>query len=141
MAFLSCWRGIVAGPLLVAGVLGCTANAVNTATLYKPVRGVIELAVVVPSGEAVERVQFQLNDEVVAEDTNGADGFSAEIDTSGLPPDVLAKLAAVGVRTDGTVVVLRENFILIDPRVVAVASVTPAASGTVTPNGTASGTR
>lgn len=93
---------------------GCTANVTNTANVFTPVRGVIEVSVTVPEGERLTKVQFQLNNQVVAEDANGSDGYSADIDTSGLAAGVLAKISAVGVRTNGTVVVLRENLVLVE---------------------------
>lgn len=105
---------------LAAGLValtGCVGKAVNQATIYQPVSGVIEMDVKVPAGETVSKVQFQVNDKVVGEDdgSSGAPTFSAEVDTSTLPADTLAKLAAVGVRPDGSTVVLRENYILVEP--------------------------
>jgi hypothetical protein len=101
--------------LLAATLLsGCVGAAVNQATIYRPVTGVIAMEVKVPSGESVDKVQFQVNDKVVGEDEDGADGFSAEVDTTSLPVDTLAKLAAVGVRPNGSTVVLRENYILVE---------------------------
>lgn len=95
-------------------LVGCTASVANTANVFIPVRGVIEVIVTVPDGERLAKVQFQLNNEVVAEDEDGSDGYSADIDTSGLEAGVLAKISAVGVRTNGTVVVLRENLVLVE---------------------------
>lgn len=94
-------------------MVGCTANMTNTADVFTAVRGVIEVNVSVPESEGVTRVQFQLNNEVVAEDENGQDGYTADIDTSGLESGTLAKISAVGVRADGSVIVLRENLILV----------------------------
>lgn len=100
---------------LLAALLstGCTARAVNSAVVFKPVSGVVQMEIKVPPGESVTRVQFQVNDKVVNEDDDPTDGYKAEIDTANLEPDVLAKVAAVGVRADGSTVVLRENFILV----------------------------
>ena len=92
---------------------GCTARAVNSAQVFRPVTGVVQMEIKVPPGESVARVQFQVNDKVVNEDEDPSDGYKAEIDTADLEPDVLAKVAAVGVRADGSTVVLRENFILV----------------------------
>ncbi|MDB5097022.1 MAG: hypothetical protein JWM80_1443 [Cyanobacteria bacterium RYN_339] len=102
--------------ILAAAALltGCVGAAVNQATVYRPVTGVIQMEVKIPSGESVDKVQFQVNDKVVGEDTDGADGFAAEVDTAALPVDTLAKLAAVGVRPNGSTVVLRENYILVE---------------------------
>ncbi|MEB3221819.1 MAG: hypothetical protein VKS61_07035 [Candidatus Sericytochromatia bacterium] len=100
--------------VVVAGALGgCTARVINAATLFKPLAGTLALVVTPPPNEAFVRVQFQLNDQVVGEDTDPADGYSADIDTTGLEPETLAKIAAVGVRADGTTRVLRENLILV----------------------------
>jgi hypothetical protein len=99
---------------LVAVLPGCVGAAVNQATIYRPVTGTIEMEVKIPSGESVQKVQFQVNDKIVGEDEDGTDGFSAEVDTSTLPVDTLAKLAAVGVRPNGSNVVLRENYILVE---------------------------
>jgi hypothetical protein len=112
MAFLRCFLAATLGLVM----LGCTANVTNTANVFTPVRGLIEVSVTIPDDERVTKVQFQLNNQVVAEDDNGTDGYTADIDTSGLEPGVLAKISAVGVRTDGTVFVLRENLILIEDR-------------------------
>lgn len=103
--------------LLALTVLtGCVGKAVNQATLYQPVTGVIEMDVKVPAGETVSSVQFQVNDKVVGTDdgASGSGTYSAEVDTTNLPVDTLAKLAAVGVRPDGTTVVLKENYILVE---------------------------
>lgn len=91
----------------------CTARAVNNATVFPPITGVVQMEIKLPAGEAVSKVQFQVNDKVVQEDDDPTDGYKAEIDTASLEPDVLAKIAAVGVRANGSTVVLRENFILI----------------------------
>jgi hypothetical protein len=112
MAFLK----YILGATLGLAMIGCTANVTNTANVFIPVRGLIEVSVTIPDGERVTKVQFQLNNQVVAEDDNGSDGYSADIDTSGLEPGVLAKISAVAVRTNGTVFVLRENLILIAER-------------------------
>lgn len=98
--------------LLAAGT-GCTARAVNSALVFKPVSGVVQMEIKIPAGESVTKVQFQVNDKVVNEDDDPTDGYKAEIDTADLEPDVLAKVAAVGVRANGSTVVLRENFILV----------------------------
>ncbi len=100
---------------LAAALLGtgCTARAVNSALVFKPVSGVVQMEIKVPPGESVTKVQFQVNDKVISEDDDPTDGYKAEIDTADLEPDVLAKVAAVGVRANGSNVVLRENFILV----------------------------
>ena len=101
---------------LVAALLaatGCTARAVNSAQVFKPVTGVVQMEIKIPAGESVTKVQFQVNDKVVNEDDDPTDGYKAEIDTGDLEPDVLAKIAAVGVRANGSTVVLRENLILV----------------------------
>lgn len=105
--------GLVGGVLIAGGLGGCAAKVVNATQVYKPLGGTLELAVTVPSNEAFTRVQFQINDQLVSEDTDPADGYKAELDTSGLEPEVLAKVAAVGVRADGTTRVLREHLILV----------------------------
>jgi hypothetical protein len=102
--------------LLAACLGGCVGKAINQATIYKPVTGIIQMEVKLPTGESVSKVQFQVNDKVVGEDdgTASAPTYTAEVDTSTLPVDTLAKLAAVGVRADGSTVVLRENYILVE---------------------------
>lgn len=110
MAFL---RLGLALPLALA-LAGCLGQAVNQAEIYKPVSGVLQLEVTVPAGESFSRVQFQINDEVLSEDTDGSDGFTAELDTADFAGEELVKLAAVGVRADGTDVVLRENYLRIE---------------------------
>jgi hypothetical protein len=100
--------------LAIALCNGCVGKAVNQATIYRPVTGVIQMEIKVPAGETVAKVQFQVNDKVVGEDEDGGDGYAAEVDTSALPVDTLAKLAAVGVRPNGSTVVLRENYILVE---------------------------
>ena len=98
---------------LIVASTGCTARAVKSAQVFKPVSGVVQMEIKIPAGEAVTKVQFQVNDKVVNEDDDPTDGYKAEIDTADLEPDVLAKVAAVGVRANGSTVVLRENFILV----------------------------
>lgn len=104
-AFLALLLGLPLG--------GCLGTAVNSAQVYAPVAGVVTVTVSVPAGESIQRVQFQLNDVVVAEDADGADGFAAEVDLSALPVETLAKVAAVGVRPNGTFLILRENYLLV----------------------------
>lgn len=99
--------------LALAAATGCTARATNTATVFPPITGVVQMEIKLPAGEAVDKVQFQVNDKVVQEDDDPTDGYKAEIDTANLEPQVLAKIAAVGVRANGSTVVLRENFILV----------------------------
>lgn len=91
----------------------CLGSAVNSAQIYAPVFGTVQVTVSVPAGETIQRVQFQVNDAVVAEDSDGSDGFVADVDLSNLPVDTLAKVAAVGVRPNGSFLVLRENYLLV----------------------------
>lgn len=97
----------------VALLGGCVGKAINQAQVYAPVTGVVQMEVKVPAGESFVKVQFQVNGEEFSFDEDPSDGFTADIDTKDLPADTLVKLAAVGVRTDGSTMVLRENFILI----------------------------
>jgi hypothetical protein len=99
-----------AAVLLLAG---CVADATNVAEVYKPVDGVIDMSVTIPAGESFAKVQFQADGTVVGEDSDGTDGYTAEVDTSTLPANTLVKIAAVGVHTDGTTVVLKQNFVLV----------------------------
>ena len=101
--------------LAIAALLcaGCVGVATNQAEVYKPIGGVIEMQITIPPGESFTKVQFQADDEVISEDTDPSDGFKAEVDTTEFSGDALVKLAAVGVRPNGTTVVLRENFILV----------------------------
>jgi hypothetical protein len=110
---------------LAALLGGCTAKLTNAATVYKPLTGTLAISVTPPANEAFVRVQFQLNDQVVGEDTDPADGYTADLDTGGLEPEVLAKVAAVGVRADGTTRVLRENLILVTGASAATPTVRP----------------
>ena len=123
---------------LIGALASCTARATNSAIVYKAVTGVVQMEIKIPAGEAVNKVQFQVNDKVVAEDEDPTDGYKAEIDTGGLEPDVLAKIAAVGVRANGSTVVLRENFILIGAPPED-ASQDPEPVPTGTPSGTGDG--
>lgn len=105
--------GRLAIALATLSSAGCVGRVVNQAEVYKPVSGIVQMEIKLPAGESVAKVQFQVNDKVISEDDTPSDGYSAEVDTAGLEPETLAKLAAVGVRADGSTVVLRENFILI----------------------------
>ncbi|MEB3329071.1 MAG: hypothetical protein VKQ33_07550 [Candidatus Sericytochromatia bacterium] len=116
---------VVGGVVAAALLGGCTAKLTNAATVFEPLVGTLTLTVTPPADEAFVRVQFQLNDEVIGEDTDPADGYTADLDTSGLEPEVLAKVAAVGVRADGTTRVLRENLILVTGASAATRTVTP----------------
>lgn len=113
MAFLAPLGRLAAILAAMPLAAGCAAQAVNTAQVFKPVTGVVQMEIKVPAGVAVTKVQFQVNDKVVSEDDDPTDGYKAEIDTADLEPDVLAKVAAVGVKADGSPVVLRENLILV----------------------------
>lgn len=97
----------------VLAMAGCVGVATNQAEVYKPIGGVIEMQITIPPGESFTKVQFQADDEVISEDTDPTDGFKAEVDTTEFSGDALVKLAAVGVRPNGSTVVLRENFILV----------------------------
>lgn len=121
------------GMLALPNLWGCLGSAVNTAQIYTIVSGVVQVTVSVPAGESIQRVQFQVNNVVVAEDSDGADGFLADVDLSTLPVDTLAKVAAVGVRPNGTFLILRENYLLVG----AAESTTPL-PGTADPNASGS---
>lgn len=131
MAVLSPFQVALVTLLLTSG---CAAQAVNSALVYQPVVGTITMEITIPPGESVAKVQFQVNDKVVGEDADPTDGYKADIDTSSLEMDVLAKIAAVGVRANGTTVVLRENFILVGDNnpVPATTTADPEASAPVT---------
>lgn len=121
---------------------GCVAEATNTALVYKPINGTIDMAITIPAGESFAKVQFQADGNVVSEDTDGTDGYSATVDTTTLPANTLVKIAAVGVHTDGSQVVLRENFVLIGDDGVKDDSNTPnATDASAQPSSTASGTK
>jgi hypothetical protein len=114
MAFLSRRRLIVAvGSLLLPALAACTGAAVNSAQVYTPVTGIIQMDISVPAGETVSSVRFLVDDKLVQEDEDGSDGFSAELDTSEYSPESLVKIAAVGVRANKSTVTLRENYIMI----------------------------
>jgi hypothetical protein len=98
---------------LIATLAGCTGQVVNTAPVYQPVTGVIQMEITVPAGESVTSVRFLVDEQLVSEDDDASDGFSAELDTSELEPDSLVRIKAVGVRANKTTVTLRENYILI----------------------------
>jgi hypothetical protein len=96
-----------------AALAACAGTVVNGAQVYQPVTGVIQMDIKIPAGETVSSVQFLVDDKLVEEDTDGSDGFSAELDTTELEADSLVKITAKGVHADKTTVVLRENFILV----------------------------
>lgn len=98
---------------LALACCGCVGTAVNKAEVYKPVSGVLEMVISVPQGEALQKVQFQIDNELVHEDTDPSDGFSASVDVTAYESGKLYKLSAVGVRADGSLVVIRENYILV----------------------------
>lgn len=116
MAFLIC---VLVGLL---GLVGCTGAVVNTAQVYQPVSGVIQMDIQVPAGEGIVKVRFLVDDALHSEDETAADGFTAELDTSELEPEALVKIAAVGVRANNTTLPLRENFILVAKEVEAEAT-------------------
>jgi hypothetical protein len=94
--------------------VACVGTVTNQAEVFKPVSGIILLEVKPPETEPIVRVQFQAKGQVVGEDSDSKDGFGVELDTTTLPNGELVQIAAVGVRSNGSTVVLRENFILID---------------------------
>lgn len=132
MAFLK--QGLLVAALLVTG---CVGSVQNQAYVYKPVTGVIQMQITVPAGETFTKVQFQANGQLVSEDTDGTDGYSAQLDTSTLPSGQLVKIAAIGVRTDGTTQVLQQNYIYVPDN--GGASGTATASASDTTSTTASG--
>jgi hypothetical protein len=124
MAFL---RNLALGSLLL--LTGCVGQVQNTAVIYQPVSGVVDLRVTAPPGSGIVKVQFQQNDQVFAEDAVGPTVFNGSLDTSTLPSGVLVKVAAIGVRSDGSTTILKENFILAQ-----------SGTGSIGPQATASGT-
>jgi hypothetical protein len=105
---------ILIGMLLcLVGLFGCTGAVVNTAPIYQPVTGVIQMDIQVPASEQVVKVQFFVDDALHSEDDTAADGFAAELDTGEFEPESLVKISAKGVRANNTSVVLRENFIMV----------------------------
>jgi hypothetical protein len=105
---------ILIGMLLcLVGLFGCTGAVVNTAPIYQPVTGVIQMDIQVPASEQVVKVQFFVDDALHSEDDTAADGFAAELDTGEFEPESLVKISAKGVRANNTTLVLRENFIMV----------------------------
>lgn len=137
MAVLMHWR--VACAAMLVGGLGllsaCAGTVVNSAQVFQPVTGVIQMDIKIPAGETVSSVRFLVDGKLVEEDTDASDGFSAELDTTELEADSLVKISAVGVRPDRTTVTLRENFILVgkqDTGEQATTDATPTPSATPT---------
>ncbi|HEY9722290.1 MAG TPA: hypothetical protein V6D47_09760, partial [Oscillatoriaceae cyanobacterium] len=96
MAFLK--QGLL---LAALALTGCVGAVQNQAYVYKPVTGVIQMQVTIPAGETFTKVQFQADGQLISEDTDGTDGYSAQLDTSTLPAGQLVQITAIGVRTDG----------------------------------------
>jgi hypothetical protein len=123
----------------------CSGTVTNTAQVFVPVSGVIQMDIKVPTGETVSSVRFLVDDKLVQEDTDASDGFSAELDTSDFDPDSLVKITALGVHPDKTTVTLRENLILVgkqgDEEAAASPSPSPSASAAPTPQPDATGTK
>jgi hypothetical protein len=99
--------------LCLVGLFGCTGAVVNTAQVYQPVTGVIQMDIQVPASEQIVKVQFYVDDALHSEDETAADGFAAELDTGELEPESLVKISAKGVRANNTTLLLRENFIMV----------------------------
>lgn len=99
--------------LCLVGLFGCTGAVINTAPIYQPVTGVIQMDIQVPASEQVVKVQFFVDDSLHSEDDTASDGFAAELDTGEFEPESLVKISAKGVRANNTSVVLRENFIMV----------------------------
>jgi hypothetical protein len=93
----------------------CHTKFINDLPFYEPLSGVIQFKVDVPVGEKITKVEFQIDGQVVAEDSDVQDGFMIDFDTKDLKTGVLLKALAVGTRSDGTTLVLKENMILIKP--------------------------
>jgi hypothetical protein len=108
--------------LCLVGLFGCTGAVVNTAQVYQPVTGVIQMDIQVPASEQVVKVQFYVDDALHSEDETAADGFAAELDTGEFEPESLVKISAKGVRANNTTLLLRENFILVGKLVEAEAT-------------------
>jgi hypothetical protein len=99
--------------LCLVGLFGCTGAVVNTAPIYQPVTGVIQMDIQVPASEQIVKVQFYVDDALHSEDETAADGFAAELDTGEFEPESLVKISAKGVRANNTTLILRENFIMV----------------------------
>ena len=97
----------------LALLTGCTGTVVNTAPIYQPVTGVIQMDITVPTGEPITKVKFLVDNTLHSEDDDGSDGFSAELDLSAFEPDSLVRIKAIGVRQDQTELELRENYLLV----------------------------
>ena len=114
MAILTPRTFILAALAALPTLAACTGTTVNSAEVYKPVTGVIQMDITVPATETtIQSVRFLVDDKLVQEDEDGSDGYSAELDTSEYTAESLVKISAVGVRANKTTVTLRENYIMI----------------------------
>jgi hypothetical protein len=117
--------------LLVATFSGCTGTGVNTADVFKPQGGTIDLNVSnLPDPTAYSSVEFQLDGKSLGTDSDASDGWSFKLDSSTVS-DGIHNVRAVGTTTSGTTVELLNNSIFIQNNGAAsAASPAPSAAGT-----------
>lgn len=100
--------------LLVAAFSGCTGTGVNTANVFKPQGGTIDLNVSnLPDPSAYSSVEFQLDGKTLGKDTDVSDGWSYKLDSTSLTNGI-HNVRAVGTTTGGEQVELLNNSIYID---------------------------
>lgn len=109
---------IVAAALALLGTLaGCTGTGVNTADVFTPQSGSIQLTAAVTDPTLYSAVEFVINEGDAAAETviddNPGDGIEVTYDTTKLN-DGINYVKAYGVGTDGTRTQILDNALLID---------------------------
>lgn len=100
-----------AAALMLAALTACTGTGVNTANVFQPQSGKVQLAVQT-SDPTIQSVEFQLNGEVIGKDEDGSDGWSLEYDTT-QKDDGIYTVTAYGTTSSGTQLQLLDNSLLI----------------------------
>lgn len=100
--------------LLVAAFSGCTGTGVNSANVFKPQSGTIDLNVSnLPDASAYTQVEFQLDGKALGTDTDVSDGWSYKLDSTSLTNGI-HNVRALGTSSSGEQVELLNNSIYID---------------------------
>lgn len=109
---------IVAAALALLGTLaGCSGTGVNTANVFQPQSGQIQLTANVPDPSLYASVEFVINEGDAAAETvtddDLSDGIAVTYDTSKLN-DGVNYVKAYGVGADGSRTQILDNALLID---------------------------
>ena len=97
---------------LAIAAFGCTGQGINTADIYTPQGGTIDLRVDTADPSAYSSVDFELDGKSLGRDEDGSDGWSYQLDSDSLENGIHS-VQAFGNTLEGLRVELLNNSLMI----------------------------